>query len=253
VIPTYRLYLRTGGRILCRHEFTAPGDGEARQLAQALAEAVADICDSFEVWQGGRVVAGPEAAVANGGRAPPAVQALVLDMAEALLRSDWAVARSARLMARLDEWRAAPDASLLDRVIRDAVAATGADTGNIQLRDGAGHLRIAAQQGLERDFLDFFAVVKDDDTSCGRALSSARRVIVEDVAASPIFRGKPSGAALMRAGLRSTYSTPIMVRGRVGGMLSTHRRIAWRPAAEELRRIDRFAADAASVIAAAIE
>jgi hypothetical protein len=253
VIATYRIYLRTGGRIICRHEFGAPGDGEARQLAQALAEAAADICDSFEVWQGGRVVAGPETVLANGHGAPPALRALVLDLAEVLLRSDWEVARSARLLARRDEWRARPDASLLERVIRDAVAATGADTGNIQLCDGAGHLRIAAQQGLERDFLDFFAVVKDDDTSCGRALNSARRVIVEDVATSPIFRGKPSGAALMRAGLRSTYSTPILARGRVAGMISTHRRIAWRPAAEELRRIDRFAADAASVIAAAIE
>jgi hypothetical protein len=52
---------------------------------------------------------------------------------------------------------------------------------------------------------------------------------------------------LLRAGLRSTRSTPIVVDGKIRGMISTHRGINWRPDAEELRRIDSFSADAATL------
>jgi len=55
----YRVYLRSEDRIICRHEFAAPNDAEACRLAALLADATSDLCDAFEVWQGGRVVSCP--------------------------------------------------------------------------------------------------------------------------------------------------------------------------------------------------
>lgn len=245
----YRLYLRSSDRIVCRHEFAAENDAEAIQIAEQLAAAASDACDSFEVWQSARTVAwsdGRPLAAADGSVAGS--RAMLVAAAEAILCSEWEVARSARLGRRLARWRQHPDTSLLGHVIRGAVLATGADTGNIQIVDGPDRLRIAAQHGLEREFLDFFAVVEQQNTSCGHAAKRARRVIVEDVIASPIFAGTSSGAVLSRAGLRSTYSTPLVVHGSLRGVLSTHRRAKWRPDAAELRLIDRFASDAAALM-----
>lgn len=249
-IAEYRVYLRSRDEIVCRHELVALDDAEAIRVSELLAEATSDMCDFFEVWQGVRVVLRRQAAACDGlahALMPPS--GLFLAAAESLQQSPWVVAQSKRLRSRLETWRHRPDASLLERVIREAVAASGADTGNIQLRDGDGRLRIAAQHGHMREFLDYFAVVTGEgDTSCGHALKRAGRVIVEDVATDPIFRGKPAGAMLLRTGLRSTYSTPIRVGDEVHGILSTHRRINWVPCVEELRRIDRIVEDAAAVI-----
>jgi hypothetical protein len=245
---SYRLYLRRSGEIACRYEFTAEDDARAREFAELLAEAASDVCDTVEIWQGGRVVVGPERVKRDGERQACAfVSESIVAAAESVLESGWAVARSKLLMSRLEAWKKRPHA-LLERVIRNAVAATGAHTGNIQLHDAAGNLRIAAHYGHDRDFLDFFAVVNGRDTSCGCALGSAERVIVKDVATSPIFHGKPSGAMMLRAGLLSTYSTPLMVQGAVRGVISTHRNIAWSPDASELRLMDGFVAGAASVL-----
>jgi len=245
---SYRLYLRRSGEIACRHEFTAEDDARAREFAALLADAAADVCDTVEVWQGGRVVLGPERVKRDGERkAYASVSGAIVAAVESVLESGWAVAQSKLLVSRLEAWRKRPHAQL-ERVIRNAVAATGAHTGNIQLDDDAGNLRIAAQHGHDRDFLDFFAVVQGRETSCGCAFGSAERVIVKDIATSPIFQGKPSGAMLLRAGLRSTYSTPFVVQGAVRGVISTHRTIAWSPDAGELRLIDGFVAEAASVL-----
>ena len=246
---TYRLYLRSGERIVCRHDFLAAGDDAAHRLATLLAEAASDVCDTFDLWQGARIVAGPQPGRRRLDAAVPGdLKATLVEVAEILLQGAWPVAQSERLAARLAAWRPRPDASLLERLLREVLVATGAHRGNIQLRDDAGNLHIVAQHGFGQEFLDYFAVVNDDDTSCGVALKKADRVIVEDVATSPIFCGKPSGEMLLRAGLRSTYSIPLMMRGLLRGMLSTHRTITWRPDAAELRTVDRFALDAAGLI-----
>ena len=106
-----------------------------------------------------------------------------------------------------------PVALDLDGVLSRLLAAVGAEMGNIQvLKDGA--LRIAAQQGFDRPFLDFFAAVKDDESACGRALQTGQRVIVEDVRTSPVFAGKPAHAVMLKAGLRLVCSTPIRANQR---------------------------------------
>jgi hypothetical protein len=52
----------------------------------------------------------------------------------------------------------------------------------VQLLGDDGMLRIAAHDGFEQDFLDFFREVSPEDpASCGRSLRTGQRVIVEDV------------------------------------------------------------------------
>ncbi len=138
----------------------------------------------------------------------------------------------------------------LDGVLRRSLSALGAEMGNIQLLED-GVLRIAAQQGFDRSFLDFFAAVKDDDSACGRALQTGRRIIVEDVRTSPVFAGKPARAVMLRAGAWSVCSTPIRVNRKLYGMVSVHRPVPWRPAADQLGLMDCFSRDAAAVMVGA--
>ncbi len=74
------------------------------------------------------------------------------------------------------------------------IAITGADMGNLQLRDpSTGRLRIAAHRGHEKWWMDFFeSVGEGDHASCGTAAMQKQRVIVEDIRTSPIFIGTPA-------------------------------------------------------------
>jgi GAF domain-containing protein len=137
----------------------------------------------------------------------------------------------------------------LDGVLCQLLIAMDAEMGNIQVLE-SGVLRIAAQHGFERPFLDFFAAVKDDESACGHALQTGGRVIVEDVQTSPVFAGKPAHAVMLKAGLRSVCSTPIRVNRKLYGMLSVHRPMPWRPAADQLGLLDRFSRDAAAMMVA---
>jgi PAS domain S-box-containing protein len=74
---------------------------------------------------------------------------------------------------------------LLQEILDAAVKITGAQMGNIQLLDG-DCLRITAQQGFDRPFLEFFDAVHGDQAACGTALQLGERVIVDDVQNSPI-------------------------------------------------------------------
>lgn len=57
---------------------------------------------------------------------------------------------------------------LLERALDGAMSLIGGDFGNLQFRDRTdGTLRIVAQSGFEREFLEYFAIV-DDDASAHR-------------------------------------------------------------------------------------
>src|SRR5262249_34099023 len=122
-------------------------------------------------------------------------------------------------------------AALLLEIVDAAIAVTGADMGNIQLLDrDSGALKIVANRGFERPFLEFFDAVHDGKAACGTAMQSGKRVIIEDVAASPVFAGKPALAVVLAAGVRAVQSTPLVSRsGHLVGMLSTHYRVPRRP------------------------
>ena len=136
----------------------------------------------------------------------------------------------------------------LDEILDAAIDVTGADMGNIQLLEG-GALKIAVQRGFDAPFLEFFGSVHGAQAASGTALQRGERVVVHDVADSPIFAGTPALEVMRAAGARAVQSTPLISRaGRRLGMLSTHYRRPYRPDARELRLLDMLARQAADMV-----
>jgi circadian clock protein KaiB len=76
--------------------------------------------------------------------------------------------------------------SVLTYMLQGGIQKTAADRGTVQLlQKGSGFLRIEAQVGFEREFLDYFRYVSQERSACGAALANRRRVIVEDVIMNP--------------------------------------------------------------------
>ena len=111
---------------------------------------------------------------------------------------------------------------MIETALDAAIGATAAQMGNIQLRE-LDSLRIIAQRGFHRPFLDFFARVNDAHCACGAAMASGRRTAIADVAADPLFAGTAAGTAMLHAGALAVQSTPLFgADGHLLGMLSTH-------------------------------
>ncbi len=139
---------------------------------------------------------------------------------------------------------------LLEQILDAAIGIMGADKGNIQLLENDGRtLRIAAQRGLAKDFLDFFSQIQKGQAACGRVLETRERVTVEDIATSPLFATLPTLEVLLSAGIRALQSTPLLTRnGRLVGVLSTHHGTSCRFAQRDLRLLDLLARQAADFI-----
>lgn len=116
------------------------------------------------------------------------------------------------------------DQSLLDWVLESTLQITSATKCNLQTFDpGSGALEIVAHRGFRQPFLDFFKCVHGDGTACGKAFDTRGRVIVEDVAESPIFYRTAALEVLLDAGVRAVQSTPLFSpSGAILGVLSTH-------------------------------
>jgi two-component system, sensor histidine kinase len=128
---------------------------------------------------------------------------------------------------------------MLEEILEAAIALQRADFGNVRLRDPAtGVLKIVAQRGFSRTFLEHFAsVAMNEPSACGRALRAGERAIIEDVDEDPSYL--PHRAIAAREGYRAVQSTPIRGRdGTVTGMLSTHFRNPHRPSDRELQLTD---------------
>jgi PAS domain S-box-containing protein len=137
---------------------------------------------------------------------------------------------------------------LLNEILDAAIEITGADKGNVQLFEGEA-LRIVAQRGFEAPFLDFFDAVHEGQAACGTALQTGERVIVQDVADSPMFAGTAARDVIVAAGVRAVQSTPLFSRtGRMLGVFSTHYGAPHQPDARELRLLDILARQAADLI-----
>ncbi len=134
--------------------------------------------------------------------------------------------------------------ALLPRILDGVLSLTGADFGNIQLRDPVtGSLRIVTQSGFDSGFLDYFAVVEDDHSACGRAARDGAQIVIPDVITDPVFA--PHREIAAASGFRAVQSTPLVdLAGRLVGMVSTHFRRPHRPAGLDLRIME-FYADAA--------
>lgn len=126
-------------------------------------------------------------------------------------------------------------ASLLPGILDGALSLAGADFGNIQLLDPVGgSLRIVTQSGFGPEFLDYFAVVGDPSSACGRTAKSSAQTVITDVTADPGFAPHRDIAAA--SGFRAVQSTPLAdYAGRLIGMVSTHHRNPHRPSGTDLQ------------------
>jgi PAS domain S-box-containing protein len=138
----------------------------------------------------------------------------------------------------------------LKEVLNVAIEITSADKGNIQLLDlQSGVLRVAAQNGFDELFLEFFESVIDENSACGVAMQSKQRVIVEDVTKSEIYAGKPALQAMRDANVLAVQSLPLVSSpGAVLGIISTHFSHVHRPTEQELRLMDLLARQTADYL-----
>jgi PAS domain S-box-containing protein len=169
-----------------------------------------------------------------------------------LRESEARLAAEAAALVRLNEassrlWQAKSLRDGLEIILSATIELMKADYGNVQLLDG-GVLKIAAQRGFEREFLEFFREVSaHDDCACGRALRSGDRIVIEDVDADAAFA--PFRAVARNAGYRAVQTTPLIARdGRPQGMISTHWVAPHRAGEQELRRLDLYARQASDFI-----
>jgi GAF domain-containing protein len=123
---------------------------------------------------------------------------------------------------------------VLDTALETALTLLRADLGTIQINDpAAGALRIAVQAGFSAEFLQYFAVVSDDRSACGRAARGLAQVVIADVREDPPFA--PHREIAAASGFRAVQSTPLVDQdGRLLGMLSTHYPRPYRPPAADL-------------------
>lgn len=103
----YRIYFYSGsGSFQGRDEFEADDDRAGMVIAEHLSDACSDLCASFELWDGARRVdtsfsklARPSVSVEQ---IAFAAQASLVRREEAMRDSHWAVARSKRLIERME-------------------------------------------------------------------------------------------------------------------------------------------------------
>ncbi|MEU3891708.1 ANTAR domain-containing protein [Streptomyces sp. NPDC029041] len=113
--------------------------------------------------------------------------------------------------------------AVLKAVLRSTLTVVGTDMGNVQVTDRArGGLSIEEHTGLTADFVDFFAHVGEDGTSCAQAARDVAQITVHDVESDPVF-SEPARRAILAAGSRACHSVPLTTAsGLCVGMVSAH-------------------------------
>jgi GAF domain-containing protein len=126
--------------------------------------------------------------------------------------------------------------------LEDALWMLRADCGNVQLIDPvSGSLRIAAQVGFSEEFLEYFAVVDDDGSACGRAAGHLAQTVIADVNTDSGFA--PHRGIAAASGFRAVQSTPLVdLCGHLVGVLSTHYPHPYCPPDRDLELMKRFGA-----------
>jgi PAS domain S-box-containing protein len=162
-----------------------------------------------------------------------------------LTRDLAAMTRLQQLSTRLVHAHDVP--KLLEEIVSAAIEITAADKGNMQLLHN-GVLTIAAQQGFDQPFLDFFKEVHESHCACGAALRKGGRVVVESVAESDFYESA-ARKVVLDAQVRAVQSTPLITRsGEIVGMFSTHYGQAGTIPERDLKWIDLLARQAADQI-----
>lgn len=132
---------------------------------------------------------------------------------------------------------------ILQEIVDSAMEIGGADFGNIQLLDlPTSDLIIVAQRGFPKFWLEYWDRVSKGKWTCGSAMQERKRIIVEDVENSPIFKGTEALEIQRQVGVRAIQSTPLFSQsGEAIGMFSTHYKKPGRPTEYSLRLLDLLA------------
>jgi PAS domain S-box-containing protein len=141
--------------------------------------------------------------------------------------------------------------TLLDAVLDAAIALTGADKGHVQLIDPAsGKIEVKAHQGFDPAFFEYAKYVRPGVVACGIVLQTRQRVIVEDIATSPLYLDNARARELvLQAGMRAIVATPLLTRAnQLVGTLSILFGVPYRPIDRDLRLLDLLARQAADLI-----
>ena len=122
----------------------------------------------------------------------------------------------------------------------------------MQLFDATNRvLRIVAQHGLEREFLNYFDTVDcGNDCACSVAMNERSRIVVTDLATDSRFSNDSRGV-LLRAKVRSLQSAPLIDSiGKLVGMVSTRHSRPGVPMPHMLKQVDNLAASFLAKISA---
>jgi GAF domain-containing protein len=124
--------------------------------------------------------------------------------------------------------------SVLEEGLKDALSLLHADRGNVQIVDPVtGSLVLVLQTGFSEEFLEYFAVVDDNGSACGRTASQHAQVVIGDVNTDPGFA--PHREIAAASGFQAVQSTPLVdLTGQLVGVLSTHYPRRYVPPAQEL-------------------
>ena len=138
---------------------------------------------------------------------------------------------------------------VFDKILRAAVELAYADKGSMQTVIAADQLQLVAHHRLGKTFLDRFQFNSANFGSCGRALAEGTRVLVEDIASSPIFKDTSGLGVLMDEGITTINSTPLIGRsGDVLGILNLFYTNRHEASVPELHLIDLLAGQAADAV-----
>ncbi len=172
---------------------------------------------------------------------------------EALAASEAQLAAELAALSRLHELvlrlLTCPDLQeALDEVLTTTMEITGADAGNIQLRDASdATLETAANRRFPpRPLSRPHEVRAGDGTLCATVMASGQRVICEDLLVGGFA---PCRDVAIDTGLRSAHSTPLLTRrGEVLGVLCLHYGAPRPSSTRDVRLLDLCAQQAADVI-----
>ncbi|EOD65148.1 ANTAR domain-containing protein [Amycolatopsis vancoresmycina] len=99
-------------------------------------------------------------------------------------------------------------ATILERLVRRALAVTGATAGYAQLPNETG-LRLAAHHGLDKLFTGVFARIDGEQSTCTAALATGVAVTSTNIALDPLFSRPDTRRALLGAGFTTARSVPL--------------------------------------------
>ena len=141
--------------------------------------------------------------------------------------------------------------ALYQEILDTAIALMHSDMGSLQMfHPERGELLLLAWKGFAPKSAAFWKWVRPDSgSSCGRALSTQRRVIVPDIERCDFMAGTKDLDASRKSGIRAVQSTPLISRsGNIVGMISTHWRKPHQPVQRDLDLFDVLARQAADLI-----